>query len=313
MRILKQPGEAGEPRRLAVDAEDGGQFRVVLPEGRDLLTDLTRMLVDKGISNAAVQLVGGSFASLEYLTGQPDHSGERVATYGAPTPLEGPVTVVGGNAILGRDGEGNPILHCHAVIIDNDGELHGGHLPKGVCVHRRAGGHRRPGQRPRWSRVSGVLRRRDELLDLPASGGGAMSDAAQSPEAIEAEVEAGRYGRLAVIRLKPNQDLIEGVESAISEIAMGHAVVRSAVGSLVDAALGYGTGEAAAVTSIEGPGIEILTLAGEIRPGPDGAPAADLRGTVSDPDANVYGGRFVRGANPICITLELVVQEWIPE
>ncbi len=125
--------------------------------------------------------------------------------------------------------------------------------------------------------------------------------------------EPGRTGRLVAIRLKPNQDLVEGVEAAAEEAGLAYATVRAAVGSLVDAALGFGAGEGAGVTTVEGPGIEILTLGGELRPDRQGRPHAYLQGTVSDPDAGVYGGRFVRGANPICMTLELVLQEWIPE
>ena len=59
--------------------------------------------------------------------------------------------------------------------------------------------------------------------------------------------------------------------------------------------------------------IEILTLAGELRPDETGHPRAFLQGTISDTDAKVYGGIFLPGGNPICITLELVLQEWIPE
>lgn len=140
-----------------------------------------------------------------------------------------------------------------------------------------------------------------------------MNDVQNSAETAEAIVESGRYGRVFVIRLKPNEDLIEGVEAAAAELGVGHGVVRSAVGSLVDVALGYGHGDSRSVTTIEGPGVEILTLAGELRPGADGSPRANLRGTVSDSDATVYGGLFLRGANPICITLELVLQEWVPD
>ncbi|MDX1710288.1 MAG: PPC domain-containing DNA-binding protein [Rhodovibrionaceae bacterium] len=140
-----------------------------------------------------------------------------------------------------------------------------------------------------------------------------MNDVQNSGGSAEPVVESGRFGRIFAIRLKPNEDLVEGVEAAAAELGVDHAVVRSAVGSLVDAALGYGQGDSRAVTMIEGPGVEILTLAGELRPGRDGAPRANLRGTVSDSDAKVYGGLFLRGANPICITLELVLQEWIPE
>jgi predicted DNA-binding protein with PD1-like motif len=126
-------------------------------------------------------------------------------------------------------------------------------------------------------------------------------------------LEPGRLGRLAVIRLKPNEDLVSGVEAAAAEAGIAFGMVRSAVGSLVDAALGYGAGETAAVTTVEGPGIEILTLAGEVRPDESGAPRAFLQGTISDSNAKVYGGIFLRDANPICITLELVLQEWLPE
>jgi len=126
----------------------------------------------------------------------------------------------------------------------------------------------------------------------------------------EASIESGRLGRIAVIRLKPNQDLVGGVEAACRDNGMSHAVVRSAVGSLVDSVLAYG--KDGTQREFKGPGIEILTLAGEVRPDSKGLPQADLRGTISEPSAKVHGGGFVRGENPICITLELVLQEWIP-
>jgi predicted DNA-binding protein with PD1-like motif len=122
---------------------------------------------------------------------------------------------------------------------------------------------------------------------------------------MSATLERGRLGRIAVIRLKPNQDLVEGVEAAAAAEGIRDAVVRTAVGSLVDAALGFGADKR---VEVAGPGVEILTLGGRLVGG-----AADLRGTISDSSARVYGGRFLKGGNPICITLELVLQEWIAE
>ena len=116
-------------------------------------------------------------------------------------------------------------------------------------------------------------------------------------------IEHGKLGRVAVIRLKPNEDLVGGVEAAARARGFRHAVVRTAVGSLVDASLSYGD---SGRRTVEGPGIEILTLTGDLRNG-----KADLRGTISDKNANVFGGKFVPGENPICITLELVLQEWV--
>jgi hypothetical protein len=42
--------------------------------------------------------------------------------------------LLGGNGILGCGPEGATLLHCHAVVVDRDGRIHGGHLPPGVCI-----------------------------------------------------------------------------------------------------------------------------------------------------------------------------------
>lgn len=116
-------------------------------------------------------------------------------------------------------------------------------------------------------------------------------------------VQTGRLGRMAVVRLRPNLDLVTAVEDAAREAGFDHALIRSAVGSLVDASLSFGD----RTVDHTGPGIEILSLSGEV--GPDGA---RLRGTISKPDQSVHGGEIVRGGNPICITMEIVLQEWLP-
>ncbi|WP_119166154.1 PCC domain-containing protein [Algihabitans albus] len=133
MRQLKHPGEGEEPRRIVRSLETGGSLRLRLSEGADLLTGLTDALIARGITDAGLQLLAGDFSAMQYLTGQPDASGQRVATYGAPTPLAGPVRLIGGNCILGRDAAGRPLLHCHAVVVDREGRIHGGHLPPKVC------------------------------------------------------------------------------------------------------------------------------------------------------------------------------------
>lgn len=134
MRTLKHPGAPSQPRLVALAAEADDELRVVLPAGSDLHEGLVSTLRGAGIADAAIRITGGGFASMQYLTGQPDASGARVATYGAPTPLAGPVLLIGASAILGRLEDGKPILHCHAVVADRDGRIHGGHLPPGVCI-----------------------------------------------------------------------------------------------------------------------------------------------------------------------------------
>lgn len=134
MRTLKQPGPPLQPRRVLEWAAPAQDLRVTLAAGQDLLCGLVAALAERGVVHAAVQVISADVARMAYLTGAEDPSGARVATYGPPTWLEGPVTLLGGNGILGPGPEGETLLHCHAVMVDGDGRLHGGHLPPGDCL-----------------------------------------------------------------------------------------------------------------------------------------------------------------------------------
>lgn len=100
-------------------------------------------------------------------------------------------------------------------------------------------------------------------------------------------------------RLAAGDDLVEGIEAFAHQHGLTHAAVRSGPGSLV-----YGTlNSGGADIPVPGPGTEVLSLLGEVTP--DGA---SLHGALGDPDGRVYAGRFVRGQNPICITLEFALE-----
>jgi len=122
-------------------------------------------------------------------------------------------------------------------------------------------------------------------------------------------VEAGHYGRLVVARLKPNEDLVEALESLCATQGIVRAVVRSAVGSLVEARLAWGSGDAAQTAIVPGPGVEILNVLGEVST--DGAGRTSLSGMVGGTDGRLYAGHFVRGANRSFITIEVTLQEWL--
>ena len=63
---------------------------------------------------------------------------------------------------------------------------------------------------------------------------------------------------------------------------------------------------------VKGPTVEIVSLAGEVRPGGDGSLKASLSGVVADTEGHVFGGPFVAGLNPICMTFEVTLEEWLP-
>ena len=133
MRTLVQPGAPLQPRRILEWAEAAHDLRIVLGGDQDLLLGLTQALEARGVRHAAVQVLAADIARMAYLTGQADATGQRAATYGAPTWLEGPVTLLGANGVLGPGPGGETLLHCHAVVVDAAGRLHGGHLPPGDC------------------------------------------------------------------------------------------------------------------------------------------------------------------------------------
>ncbi|CAN5304547.1 DNA-binding protein [soil metagenome] len=125
-----------------------------------------------------------------------------------------------------------------------------------------------------------------------------------------AVVENGTMGRVAYARIAPNEDLVHGVEKLCLAEGFRNAFVRGALGSLVDGCLQTLDGR---YIQLKGPAVEIVSLAGEVRSQGDGSLRASLTGVVADTQGNIHGGPFVAGANPICMTLEVTLEEWLPE
>jgi predicted DNA-binding protein with PD1-like motif len=114
-----------------------------------------------------------------------------------------------------------------------------------------------------------------------------------------------RTGRLATVRLGPNQDLVEGLQQAAAELGFERALVRSGLGSLNDAVIESASGQ---IKVLHGPAVEILTLSGEIALA-DGAVSAGISGVVGETTGAVWAGRFAPGRNLVCVTAEIVVEE----
>lgn len=137
-----------------------------------------------------------------------------------------------------------------------------------------------------------------------------MTDAGENTVVIE----RGRFGRIVTARIRPNVDLVEGIEQVCADNDISHAEIRGCVGSVMDAVLEIGGGgENARQQTVQGPGLEIALTTGEVRPDADGRPRARLFGLVANWDSDAFAGEFVRGRNLTFVTLELVLQEWLPE
>ncbi len=106
-----------------------------------------------------------------------------------------------------------------------------------------------------------------------------------------------------LIRLAAGEDLVDGIEAAARAHHLRDGIVRGGPGSLHSACV-RASGDP---VDVPGPAAEILTLVGEIHGG-----TASLHGAVGDPSGRVFAGRFVRGRNPVCITVELIVERTDP-
>ena len=126
-RTLVHPGPVGAIRIEHRHANLGRHFRLGLAPGRTMHDAIIEPLVALGVQAASMTLLGGGLAKLLYCVAPPDPTGERVANYTRPIDA-GAATLIFGNATLGKNGRGEPIVHCHATFVCEDGRVRGGHV-----------------------------------------------------------------------------------------------------------------------------------------------------------------------------------------
>lgn len=121
-------------------------------------------------------------------------------------------------------------------------------------------------------------------------------------------IEQGHTGRVFYLRIHPNEDLVQNLEKTVIEFNVSRALVRSTVGSLAHCCLETAAGHK---VDILGPAVEILDLNGEITVDNAARPLVQVNGMVMDINGLYHAGRFVAGRNPVCMTLEVVLEEWV--
>jgi predicted DNA-binding protein with PD1-like motif len=128
------------------------------------------------------------------------------------------------------------------------------------------------------------------------------------------EVQQGTLGKMVMARLKPNQDITESIEELCLQNNIQTAIVRSAVGSLIDGNLTYACADGWRDMQVNGPGVEILNITGEVSFDDDAKqPSSRLQGIIADTDGRIFAGRLIKGSNLSFITIEVTLQEWIKQ
>ena len=126
-RTLVHPGPVGAIRIEHRHASQGRHFRLGLEPGRTLQDAIIEPLMLLGVQAASMTILGGRLEKLLYCVAPPDPTGERVANYTRPIDA-GAATLIFGNATLGRSARGEPVVHCHATFVCQDGRVRGGHV-----------------------------------------------------------------------------------------------------------------------------------------------------------------------------------------
>ena len=143
------------------------------------------------------------------------------------------------------------------------------------------------------------------ILDLRASA--AADGQTEADTDIDTDIDTSSKGRAWVLCFKPDEDLVGGLLEFAVEQGAARLKMIGAVGSLMHATLVCANGR---TVRVDGPGVEIIGLSGQIDTRqPEGAQAAGLRMVVADTQGQVHSGCPALGGNPICVTVELFVQD----
>ena len=126
-RTLVHPGPVGAIRIEHRHANLARHFRLGLAPRRTMQDAIIEPLMLLGVQAASMTILGGRLEGLLYCVAPPDPTGERVANYTRPIDA-GAATLIFGNATLGKNGRGEPIVHCHATFVCEDGNVRGGHV-----------------------------------------------------------------------------------------------------------------------------------------------------------------------------------------
>lgn len=126
----------------------------------------------------------------------------------------------------------------------------------------------------------------------------------------EVMLVSGRTGRTVYARVHPNEDLVQAVEKICLSEGLAHCFLRAGLGSLTDACVAFSSGH---IKVVRGPAVEVIGMSGMVEADADGTPVAVLHGVLAEPNGAISGGRFVSGHNPVCVTFELVLEEWLPD
>jgi predicted DNA-binding protein with PD1-like motif len=270
LRRIVHPGPPaaarGQLREISFTAEPG----------LTLVDAMAGPLAAAGIRGGAVDLAGLRLAPFEYVIPAQSPDADHVAYYSKTHRAGDGVLVESGTATFGQR-DGAPFLHAHALW-HHAGSPGAGHiLPFDTRVAE-----------PCLVRAWGVAEA--EMIAIPDPE---TNFTLFSPAQLSATSDSGDC---VLGRLRPNEDLIEGIEMLCRRHGAARATIVSGIGSTIGSLLEGGE----RVDTIP---TEFFIRHGVVHPGAD----ADVDIVLVDETGAIVAGRPVRGMNPVLICAEIVL------
>jgi len=283
MRLIEQPGPPVTERIQWVEAR-GRAFSFTLEAGVPLLEAARRGFAAAGFAGGVLSAKDGALGPFAYVMPALSKDGANAAFYSDIFRPDGVTRLKFAAMTLGmRDGA--PFFHCHGLWTETDGYLHGGHIL------------------PEESIVA-------ESFAVEAFGiDGAMFAAEPDPETnfklfgpvARTSTNVKAESRAFALRLRPNQDFAEALETFCRDRGIARAKIRGGVGSTIGARFTDGRVVNPFAT-------ELVITSGTVAPGTGGALEAILDVALVDYTGGVGEGRLIRGDNPVLMTMELVLE-----
>jgi predicted DNA-binding protein with PD1-like motif len=280
-RSILHPGPLGAQR---VDAVPVALHRVdlLLQPGQPLLQALVAAL-PAGTRSAVLTLGSGALFPLAYVMPALAKTAEHAVYFSDRFDAAAPVQLHEASVTFGQR-DGQPWLHCHARWVAADGTPHCGHLLPDEAV------------------LASPLPATAWLLN------GAAFEVVPDAETrftlfrpVADEPARSTAGPAVAVRLAPNEDVCTALETVCRQQGWRGATVRGGVGSTVGAVFDDGRTVEPFVT-------EVLIRQGRVQPEADGTLQADIDVSLVDYTGGLASGRLARGANPVLVTFELVLE-----
>ncbi len=288
-RWVTQPGKPAAVRIESVEG-DAATLEFTLAAGVNLRDAIVLPLIQAGLSAATVRLEQLDVQSLHYVRPAAAADASHAAFYSEPHGIAGPMRIALACVTVGRRDDA-PFVHCHAIWQTTDGAWQGGHVfADQVIVHA-------PARAQAWGVGNAVMQADfDEETNFtlfhpvwaPMMQQGAAANSNSSPDA-----------KCVVARIRPNQDLIVGIEAVCRKHGIRDARICGSVGSIIGARFKDGS-------RVDDRETEILVLNGTVHDDGSG-PKAELAVALIDPRGDIHRGYLVRGENPVLICFELVL------